>query len=345
MKRGFWVAFLAILGIGALALRTKPMNDFCAAERMKGLSFVAPPQPFSDDPMAEVVNVNANWIAVLPYAYTRTGTPSVRYNLSNWQWWGERPEGVRQTIELAHQSDISVLLKPHVYVPGDWSGNLEFESDASWQKWENDYTSYILEFAEMAEEMNVAAFCIGNEFKKSIKNRTAFWSGLIKKVRSKYSGKLLYAANWDSFGDIPIWDEVDIIGINAYFPLVDKKTPSVEDIKKAWQPVVDEIRKFHKKHNKPIVFSEFGYLSVDHCAGKTWELEHNIKSRTVNEQAQANAIQALFEIFWNEPYWLGGFQWKWFPEGQGHEGYPERDYTIQDKLGYSILKEWYAKCE
>ena len=42
-----------------------------------------------------------------------------------------------------------------------------------------------------------------------------------------------------------------------------------------------------------------------------------------------------------EPYWAGGFLWKWFPNMKGDEGHPERDYSPQGMLGERTLKKWY----
>lgn len=99
--------------------------------KMNGLTLVAPPEPFSENPMPAVTTTGANWIAVVPFAFTRPGTPAVRYSGKN-HWWGERPDGVRETIRLAHEAGIRVMLKPQVYIPRSWTGALEFETAADW---------------------------------------------------------------------------------------------------------------------------------------------------------------------------------------------------------------------
>ena len=325
---------------------SQPSNFDCKAQakqKMKGLNFVAPPYSFSNNPMLEVKQVNANWIAVVPIAYTRLGKTTVRYNIADYQWWGEKPEGVKKTIELAKAANLSVMLKPQVYIPGSWPGGLDFETDKDWEAWEASYTKYIIPFVEMAESMQVELFCIGTEFKISVRKREAFWRKLITQIRSKYSGQLTYAANWDSYETIAIWDALDYAGIDAYFPLAENQTPSVEQLKEAWKPTRNKIRRFHKKIKKPMLFTEYGYLSVDGCAGKTWELEKNIHRLSINEQAQANALDALYEVFWEEDYWKGGFIWKWFPNMEGGEGYNAKDYTPQGKLAARVMTWWYAK--
>ncbi|MDX1667288.1 MAG: hypothetical protein R3350_08665, partial [Saprospiraceae bacterium] len=193
------------------------------------------------------------------------------------------------------------------------------------------------------EEYEVEMFCIGTEYRISSVKREKFWRALIAEVRECYNGKLTYSSNWDSYHQIPFWDALDYVGISSYFPLTESRTPSETELIDAWQPWLGQMRDFHRKVDQPIIFTEFGYLSVDGSAGKTWELEKMVKSLPVNELAQAIAIHSLFEVFWDEPWWHGGFLWKWFPHMSGHEGYPERDYTPQGKVAEITLKEWYGK--
>ncbi len=309
---------------------------------LKGLNFVAPPRAFPVNPMHAVKEVNANWIAVIPYAYTIQGESKVYFN-TNRQWWGERVDGVQETIKLAKESGLNIVLKPQVYIPGSWPGDLNYKSDREWDEWESGYTKYVMTFAKIAAEQNVPVFCIGTEFKISVRKRENYWRKLIAEIRNVYSGKLIYAANWDEYMDVPFWDELDYVGINAYFPLTDSKTPEIDELKKAWVPHKIAIRNFYKKVRKPIVFTEYGYLSVDGCAYNTWELESKVTKLDINEKAQSNAIHALLETFWEEPYWHGGFIWKWFPNMRGGEGYNARDYTPQGKKGFETLQNWYSK--
>ena len=109
--------------------------------------------------------------------------------------------------------------------------------------------------------------------------------------------------------------------------------------------IVKELRNYSKNLNVPILFTEYGYLSVDGCAGNTWELEKKVHSLNINEQAQANAIEALYTVFWKEEFWAGGFMWKWFPNNMGHEGYFDRDYTPQGKEAESVVRELFGAAD
>ena len=102
---------------------------------MAGLNFVAPPRQLSSTAMQAVQAVNASWIAVIPYAFSRVGEATVKYHAGGGHWWGESPDGIRATIDSAHAAGVAVLLKPQVFVPGGWTGGIDFQNEADWAKW------------------------------------------------------------------------------------------------------------------------------------------------------------------------------------------------------------------
>jgi hypothetical protein len=258
------------------------------------------------------------------------------------QWWGERPEGVAATVSMAHEQGLKVMLKPQIYIPGHYTGHFTLGSDTDWQTWETGYQDYIISYAKLADSLQVELFCFGTEWCKAMEARPGFWLQLADSVRAVYRGKLTYAANWDDYENCPIWAKMDYVGINAYFPLDAAETPDTTTLIRAWQPHIRAMEEFVAKSGKPILFTEYGYLSVSQCAWRNWELEKNIEERTVNQVAQANALDALWAALSGKSWWAGGFLWKWFPEGQGHEGYPERDYTPQNKAGEAVLKKHFS---
>lgn len=320
-----------------------PVKSGMLKDKMKGMSFVAPPNPFPEDPMVSLDDLGVDCIAVLPYAYFKKNESAI-HSFSSGGWWGERPEGVCKTVEHAHEKGIKVMLKPQLWTHDQWIGDLNFQNDKEWKAFEKNYTHFILRWASIADSMNIEMFCIGTEIRHSTEERPKYWRGLIKAVRKIYKGKLTYAPNWDDYNKVTFWDDLDYIGIDAYFPLLFDKTPSVCDLKEAWQPTLKKLKAYSKEWKTPILFTEFGYLSLDGCAGKTWELEKNRRSVDINQQAQANAVQALLEVFAEEDWWAGGFLWKWYPNYSSAmgEGKRARDYTPQGKLTEKMLQTMFS---
>lgn len=307
--------------------------------KINGLSFVAPRKPISELAMKEVQSVNANWIAVIPYGFSPNNKPELRFHNDTSGMWGETPRGVQACIDSAHSKGIKVMIKPQVWIRGGWTGGMDYPTNEEWVQWEQAYEKYILTFAEVAQRAKADMFCIGTEFKTSTTKREAFWRSLIKKVRTIYIGKLTYASNWDEYMLVPFWDALDVAGIDAYFPLVQKETPSVSELKTAWKPLVETLKKFQQRIKKPVVFTEFGYLDTDGCAYNSWEIEKRLKDVNINQQGQANGIEALLTVFSKEHWWHGGFIWKWYPESRKRD----KDYSPQGKIAEKVLKEMYSK--
>lgn len=311
-------------------------------QKIGGFTLVAPPNEFVKDPMIEIKALNTSWIAVVPYGFNREKDPNIKYNLPM-QWWGEKKEGVVESIKLAKAAGMKVMLKPQIYIPGSWVGEMDFETESDWLKWEESYKSYINFYAKIAEDYEVDLFCVGTEYKIAVQKRTPFWITLIEDVSCIYNGSITYSCNWDSYENNPLWERLDYIGISGYFPLSEKASPSVESLKTKWKPIVKRLRQFSKAQGKQIIFTEMGYLSVDQCAHNTWELEDKIYDLPINEKAQSNAFEALYQSLWHESFWKGGFIWKWYPNKQGATGYFERDYTPQEKEAANIIKSWFLK--
>lgn len=309
--------------------------------KLRGVSLVAPPAPFQQNPMIALDTIGVNWVAVLPYAYYKKNQPKL-HSFSG-GWWGERPEGVKTTIRLAKEKGIRVMLKPQLWTHDQWIGNLDFETEEDWEQFEQDYTNFISQWATYAQEWGVEILCVGTEIKQSVSKRPDYWRKLIKELRTIFKGKLTYAANWDDYQEVTFWDELNYVGVDAYFPLCQHKTPSVCQLKKAWKETFETLKKYSEKQSREILFTEWGYLSVDACAHQTWVLEKKKGQYATNEQAQANATQALLEIFGQTDWWAGGFLWKWYPSSGSAmgEGSRAKDYTPQGKLAEEVLKAMY----
>jgi hypothetical protein len=338
---------VAIIVLLLLTLISTTDNSIMAYEDMEfinGVSFVAPADRFNSDAFQDVIDINATWVAVMPYAFANGNVPEIQFDQER-QWLGERTEGVIETVRLARHKNLKILLKPHVWVRGQgWTGDFVLQNEIDWKAWEVNYEQYIPHFASLADSLNIEAFCVGLEYKNAVRERPEFWRKLILKTRKIYKGKITYAANWDNYQNIPFWDEVDFIGINAYFPLSPEDTPTVSSLIGAWKEKGAGLGDFSRKHQKPIVFTEYGYRSIDRAAGNQWELELRGKyNGAPNMDVQINAYTALFESVWSEPWFGGGFLWKWYPKLPKNSSFANSDYTPQNKPAENVIRNWYKK--
>lgn len=317
--------------------RTESRESMPLALKIDGVSLVSPRAEVEAEDLHSLKNIGAGWVAIIPYGFSRANQTEVHYD-SEWQWISERPKGTARMITLAHKQGLKVMLKPHVWYGQEWIGTFELTSEEDWQTWEASYREYVLAFAQIADSLGVELFCIGTEYKQAVKARPEFWAELITEVRKSYTGPLTYAANWDNYQHIPFWEKLDYIGIDAYFPLVHAANPDLATIRNGWSAEKVRLKKFSQKYRKPILFTEYGYQSVNGAAGNHWEASSEPDQQ--NPTLQAKAYEALYLEFWREPWFAGGFLWKWFLKNESRENY-ETGFTPQSKTAESVIRKWY----
>lgn len=308
-------------------------------EKMAGFSLEMPPDSIPPHSMKGIVELGGKWVALIPYSIIREGQAEVEYNHQG-MWWGESLVGTSECIRIANKSGLKTMLKPHVWVIGQgWPGKFDLSSEEQWLTWEETYRDYILEFAKLAERHNVDLFCIGTEFRIAVVKREKFWRKLIKEVREIYAGEITYASNWDNYENVKFWNELDYIGTDAYFPLSKQKEPNLDELLSGWKKEGDKLKAFSEKWKKKIIFTEYGFRSIDFPSAFHNKDESKLKPNMNN---QMNAYQAFFQTIWAQDWFLGGFLWKWqFRENIG--GKNDTDYTPQNKPTTKVIQKYYEK--
>lgn len=310
------------------------------SKKINGVSFVASREEVSQEHVDPVLNINANYAAVMPFGFIRDmGSPTIIHNTER-QWFGETKTGAKQYIEMLHKNGIKVMVKPQIWISnGVFTGTLKMESEENWRLLEASYDDFILTYAQLAEEAQVDMLCIGTELEQFVKARPDYWKKLIQNIKKVYRGKLTYAANWDEYTKTTFWEDLDYIGIDAYFPLSEEKTPKIDQLRAGWQKWKPEMVTLAKSKNKPILFTEFGYRSMDYSAKKPWLVDRI--DGNVNLEAQVNAQKALFDEFWPEEWFAGGYVWKWFIDHKKAGGLEDNMFTPQNKPVQQTISEVY----
>ena len=282
--------------------------------------------------MEELKLLGVNAISIHPYARVyENGHLRSRLDKSAFH--------VTTPIKWAGELGILMMLKPHLAYWGTkfkWRGDIRFEEPGQWTAFFADYSDWIVTLAELAEQEGAQIFCIGTELRHSLPFESD-WRQLIKSIRKVYHGKLTYAANWDSYRLVPFWDELDFIGIQAYFPLTDSNTPGKEEISTGWDDVLVSLQSYSEQINKKIIFTEIGYDMSENAASKPW-----LPQRSENETArllQESCLEIALRKAGSQSCIAGLFLWKWFPE-YGQLGHHE-DYNLQrPEIKELIKKMW-----
>lgn len=255
----------------------------------------------------------------------------------------------KSQINMAHAHGLKVFFKPHVWLSnpsnGKWRSDIFPANEADWQQWQKNYREFILFYAKMAQDYQVELFCVGMELSRLSVEKPVFWQTLIKDVRSVYDGKITYAANWyEEFEKVTFWDELDYIGIQAYFPLVGKSYPSVEEVSEGWNQYLPIFESIHKKYQRKILFTEMGYKSTPDSAVRPWEwIEHtDTKDIPVSLETQANCYEAFFKTLWSKEWFTGVHIWQWRSEYLTTGGKNNLDFTPQRKPAEKVIQHGFS---
>lgn len=336
---------IAALVFAASALCALPAQSQISASRRpvfhKGFSYASwtadgYDSDTSDAQLAALKEGGVEWGAIVTHWLQASRSAT---ELAPHPRWTPTDASLLRAIRHAHRLGMKVFLKPQVDFDGPgWRGEIAHESERAWKDWFASYRRFIGHYARLAARERVAMLCVGVEL-DGTRHREAEWRETIRQVRSLYRGPLTYATNWNSELDITWWDALDYVGVDAYYPLVERPGCTVEELKTAWNRHRDRLRQLHRKTGRPILFTEIGYRSTDQAAILPWEWE---KPAAVSLEEQARLYQATLETFWDEPWFAGAFWWLWEVKPPDD---PRRDsgYTPQGKPAWDVLRAYYAR--
>ncbi|MDF2158431.1 hypothetical protein [Algoriphagus sp. CAU 1675] len=310
------------------------------AEKWKGVCWVAGRSPLEGGELHALKKVGANALSQTPFGWqSEKNRPEIRWQLEGDRiWWGESAKGIQITLDSSETHGIMNMLKPHLWVRGSWPGEIEMESEEDWGQWFDNYRGFILEYAALAEKLAIPMLCIGTELEKT-SHRGEDWSRLIREIRNIYSGKLTYAANFTEFEQVSFWDELDYVGIQAYFPLSDSHDPSLNDLMESWESHISSIEKVVRKYKKPVIFTEIGYCNTVDAAMEPWVWPNERAEIALSDEVQALCYEAFFQTAWRESWLAGVFFWKWYPNG----GRRSPDFTPQGKSAESVMEAYFLE--
>jgi hypothetical protein len=216
----------------------------------------------------------------------------------------EKVEGENAKI-LAHQQEIE---DRNIWV----RGNDDYEElEAYLLDRSAAHAAWAREISYLDDEDPLARI---NQRRRLLRSR---WIELISKARETYSGSLTYAANFDQYYFVDFWDRLDLIGINAYFPLRYRDLPEemegdrVDLFRSRWSAILHEIDTFRRAQgvaDHPVLFTELGYVRRANCTIQPWEA-HGFavlpseggprlmvwEDQPEDPDERAEAVQGLFE--------------------------------------------------
>ena len=193
----YLLLFVVLFSLLGCSPQTSVLN-LKTNDKIDGVSLVASKKSLTQENIDPVKEVNADYVAIMPFGFIEDiNNPIINFN-STHQWYGETKEGITQYTSELQKNGFKIMLKPQLWVwKGEFTGDITMDTEDDWLLFEKEYSKFILEFAVLAEELQIELLCIGTELEQFVINRPEYWLELIQEIKKVYSGKLTYASNWN----------------------------------------------------------------------------------------------------------------------------------------------------
>ena len=322
---------LIFFGMGSLIMASSPDFNRGMTVSCHGSGQTWGTKAFHDE-LDRLKKLGVDSIAIHPYSFlSKDGT--LRWRLKDD---GSFPDYYVTPVREVQKRGMTIMVKPHVGYWGSgfsWRGEIQFEDPAARKRFEDSYHRWIVELAKASDGADF--FVVGAELKGFL-DKPQFWRDLIKDVCKQTSARLTYAANWDTYNVVDFWDDLDYIGVQAYFPITDQPDPNHQAIKQGWQPILSDLRNTHTQYGKPVLFTEMGYNRSMKTAAEPWAYEQDEDQRA--EELQARCLEVGLQMLRQEKSWIqGAWLWKWFA-GPARRA----NYKLDTPLIRDVIRESYG---
>jgi hypothetical protein len=310
-----------------------------AAQRLDGFNVIAAPghphgTAAARRALANAKRLGATAIAIVPFLWqSRPDDPAVGRGADM------ADAELRAAIRVARALGLSVIVKPHVWVPENWAGAIELRSEADWQAWFARYRDALTGIAEVAAQENADALAIGTELART--TRRPEWFELIAAMRASFRRTLLYVAhNADEAETVPFWSRLDAIGVSLYPPLgADRDRVGRLNAMHAVARRLDQVAARTGRH---IIVGEIGLRSAAGATAKPWESAEE-RAATADPLLQAEVLADWLAVL-RRPTVRGVLVWRWFTNPAAG-GVADTDFTVQGKPAEGVLLcAWTVGC-
>jgi hypothetical protein len=138
-----------------------------------------------------------------------------------------------------------------------------------------------------------------------------------------------------------ILGELDVIGVNAFYPLAEKDAAGPKDLLMGGRDVRDKVHRLAEAWQKPVLFTEIGYTARTDPAIRPWEWPDAMKAVHVDEDAQALAYFSLLAPLLDEPAFMGFFVWRVYADPDDVSQEPEWGFSPRGRVAELVVRDAY----
>lgn len=293
--------------------------------------------------LVEARAMGATWVAITPFGRVAdlSGAGVDRTFEAPFE---RNRRDVARAVEMAHAHGLRVLLVPHLWVEsGDWRAEIDPRTDEGWARWARSYERFVVAWAEVAQATRADMFSAGVELRSWVTTvRAPSFHRVLGAVRRVYAGLLTYSANWDDVDDTVILGDLDVIGLNAFYPLADEPGAPEGKLLDGGERIRAKVHALAERWGKPVLFTETGYTSRPDPAFKPWIWPDAMSHVTVDEPAQAAAYCALVAPLLEEPDFAGFFVWRVYSDPDDVSQEAPWGFSPRGKLAELVVRDAFA---
>ncbi len=266
---------------------------------------------------------------------------------------------LRDIIDYIHKKGMKVQLRPMLEC---WDGTqrlaIRFPREETiipgkpithWSQWFASMTERTLHYASVASRAGCEAYGLDSELDHTV-GQNQYWKNVVAAARSVYKGHITSGHTSvvkfpDELKNKDHWFyDLDSLGTSFYTGVADKPGATLDEMRAHLKPSLDHFRQVASWYGKPFYFAECGCCST---AGATMRPAYWKTEGGYDGEEQARFLEAVLDTFWNEPWWMGMYWWKWDEQNDRpwfrDDPRGDKGFTIDGKPAAEVMKKWYGK--
>lgn len=323
---------------------------------------------YQSNAIRNIREIGANWIILTPtWGFINNNPPVLTLQPGVDPYWDD----TWQQIHAVKQNELKVALYPMTRYPDSmhqwWQDGIR--DDGWWQSWFDRYRTFLINFADLAQESGADAIILGepailpalpdgklaNSKSSGISlDANAKWKKIIREVHNHFDGLIIWSVPYPFVFEKPysFLDEVDGIYVLYAGQLGKGENPSASEItNKFSRSLAENIQPMMAGIGKSIIIG-INYPSIDGAASGCIRSENNcLKFENLSREAYLNLqngvdIQEQMDIYnaillaINQSQWIDGFISRgYFPPVPLKDKSP----SIHGKPAADVLWYWFPR--
>lgn len=272
---------------------------------------------------------------------------------------------VARIIERIHAAGMRVQLRPMLEgFDGLHRPHVDFRDDGLiipgrphtyWADWFASFEARCLYYARLARETGCEVYGLDSELDKTARH-DAHWRRIVQAVRSEYAGHVTSSFTEGCPIDAHLakpdcwFRELDSLGLSMYHALgrpdEDLSQLPIAALAARVAHCVERDRKRAASLGRPVYFGEIGCCAT---RGATSRPSYWSNPGGYDGEEQARYFEALMTAYWQEPWWMGAYWWKWDEQNDRpqfrDDPRGDKGFTVWGKPAQQAMRRWFGRPE